>query len=193
MYWNRTGSNPKIRRNKIWGGQNGGILVYNSGKSMSFLSVLGTVGMKLWQTGCLTMLLCWFQVWASLRTMKYSTTQWQGCGLKPTATPPYAGTRSMMVEMVGFAYLMVAEVSLNRNKTVCELQILFFPLQYYIMWCFCIWRNSGREWHFQERPGWCAYKYKQSPCIEEEPNIWWLCCRWVCEFEYFYCFCRFFD
>lgn len=27
----RTGSNPKIRRNKIWGGQNGGILVYNSG------------------------------------------------------------------------------------------------------------------------------------------------------------------
>lgn len=29
----RTGSNPKIRRNKIWGGQNGGILVYNSGES----------------------------------------------------------------------------------------------------------------------------------------------------------------
>ena len=28
----RTGSNPKIRRNKIWGGQNGGILVYNSGE-----------------------------------------------------------------------------------------------------------------------------------------------------------------
>lgn len=29
--FSRTGSNPKIRRNKIWGGQNGGILVYNSG------------------------------------------------------------------------------------------------------------------------------------------------------------------
>ena len=27
----RTGSNPTIRRNKIWGGQNGGILVYNGG------------------------------------------------------------------------------------------------------------------------------------------------------------------
>ncbi|WAR19120.1 FBX11-like protein [Mya arenaria] len=31
---NRTGSNPLIRRNKIWGGQNGGILVYNSGLGM---------------------------------------------------------------------------------------------------------------------------------------------------------------
>lgn len=30
-FQHRTGSNPKIRRNKIWGGQNGGILVYNSG------------------------------------------------------------------------------------------------------------------------------------------------------------------
>lgn len=30
----RTGSNPKIRRNKIWGGQNGGILVYNSGEPL---------------------------------------------------------------------------------------------------------------------------------------------------------------
>ena len=30
----RTGSNPLIRRNKIWGGQNGGILVYNSGLGM---------------------------------------------------------------------------------------------------------------------------------------------------------------
>ena len=28
----RTGSNPTIRRNKIFGGKNGGILVYNSGK-----------------------------------------------------------------------------------------------------------------------------------------------------------------
>lgn len=27
----RTGSNPKITRNKIWGGQNGGVLVYNGG------------------------------------------------------------------------------------------------------------------------------------------------------------------
>ena len=27
----RTGSDPIIRRNKIWGGQNGGILVYNGG------------------------------------------------------------------------------------------------------------------------------------------------------------------
>jgi len=27
----RTGSNPLVRSNKIWGGQNGGILVYNSG------------------------------------------------------------------------------------------------------------------------------------------------------------------
>lgn len=29
--FNRTGSNPVIRGNKIWGGQNGGVLVYNSG------------------------------------------------------------------------------------------------------------------------------------------------------------------
>ena len=29
----RTRSNPVIRRNKIWGGENGGILVYNEGKS----------------------------------------------------------------------------------------------------------------------------------------------------------------
>ena len=27
----RTGSNPVIRGNKIWGGQNGGVLVYNGG------------------------------------------------------------------------------------------------------------------------------------------------------------------
>ena len=27
----RTGSNPVIKMNKIWGGQNGGILVYNGG------------------------------------------------------------------------------------------------------------------------------------------------------------------
>jgi parallel beta-helix repeat protein len=27
----RTGSNPLVKNNKIWGGQNGGILVYNSG------------------------------------------------------------------------------------------------------------------------------------------------------------------
>ena len=31
MYLCRTGSNPVIRGNKIWGGQNGGVLVYNSG------------------------------------------------------------------------------------------------------------------------------------------------------------------
>lgn len=30
----RTGSNPKITRNKIWGGQNGGVLVYNGGKGV---------------------------------------------------------------------------------------------------------------------------------------------------------------
>ena len=30
----RTGSNPFIRKNKIWGGQNGGILVYNGGLGM---------------------------------------------------------------------------------------------------------------------------------------------------------------
>lgn len=33
----RTGSNPKIRRNKIWGGQNGGILVYNSGRFVFYV------------------------------------------------------------------------------------------------------------------------------------------------------------
>lgn len=27
----RTGSNPIIKGNKIWGGQNGGVLVYNGG------------------------------------------------------------------------------------------------------------------------------------------------------------------
>lgn len=31
MFGFRTGSNPVIRGNKIWGGQNGGVLVYNSG------------------------------------------------------------------------------------------------------------------------------------------------------------------
>lgn len=36
-FFDRTGSNPKIRRNKIWGGQNGGILVYNSGEKQSSL------------------------------------------------------------------------------------------------------------------------------------------------------------
>lgn len=30
-FLSRTGSNPIIRRNKIWGGQNGGVLVYNGG------------------------------------------------------------------------------------------------------------------------------------------------------------------
>jgi len=30
----RTGSNPKITRNKIWGGQNGGVLVYNNGNGV---------------------------------------------------------------------------------------------------------------------------------------------------------------
>jgi F-box protein 11 len=34
MCFFRTGSNPVIRRNKIWGGQNGGILVYNSGQGV---------------------------------------------------------------------------------------------------------------------------------------------------------------
>ena len=32
--FHRTGSNPFIRKNKIWGGQNGGILVYNGGLGM---------------------------------------------------------------------------------------------------------------------------------------------------------------
>ena len=39
-YWpilcSRSGSNPTINRNKIWGGQNGGVLVYNGGKVLSF-------------------------------------------------------------------------------------------------------------------------------------------------------------
>lgn len=37
----RTGSNPIIRGNKIWGGQNGGILVYNGGlgKNFKFIDV----------------------------------------------------------------------------------------------------------------------------------------------------------
>lgn len=39
LYLIRTGSNPKIRRNKIWGGQNGGILVYNSGEKRSLFCV----------------------------------------------------------------------------------------------------------------------------------------------------------
>ena len=40
MYWSilysRSGSNPSINRNKIWGGQIGGVLVYNGGKMLSF-------------------------------------------------------------------------------------------------------------------------------------------------------------
>ena len=40
MYWSilysRSGSNPTINRNKIWGGQNGGVLVYNGGEVLSF-------------------------------------------------------------------------------------------------------------------------------------------------------------
>uniref|UniRef100_A0A1I7XHY1 Beta_helix domain-containing protein n=1 Tax=Heterorhabditis bacteriophora TaxID=37862 RepID=A0A1I7XHY1_HETBA len=36
----RTGSNPKITRNKIWGGQNGGVLVYNGGQgTMKYLTM----------------------------------------------------------------------------------------------------------------------------------------------------------
>lgn len=31
FFYYRTGSNPIICRNKIWGGQNGGVLVYNGG------------------------------------------------------------------------------------------------------------------------------------------------------------------
>lgn len=31
FFFIRTGSNPIIRGNKIWGGQNGGVLVYNGG------------------------------------------------------------------------------------------------------------------------------------------------------------------
>ena len=30
----RTGSNPVIKRNKIFGGKNGGVLIYNSGKQL---------------------------------------------------------------------------------------------------------------------------------------------------------------
>ena len=30
-FFNRTGSNPVIRKNKIFGGKNGGVLIYNSG------------------------------------------------------------------------------------------------------------------------------------------------------------------
>lgn len=30
----RTGSNPQIRRNKIFGGKNGGVLIYNSGEGI---------------------------------------------------------------------------------------------------------------------------------------------------------------
>ena len=30
----RTGSNPHIRRNKIFGGKNGGVLIYNSGEGV---------------------------------------------------------------------------------------------------------------------------------------------------------------
>lgn len=44
---NRTGSNPKIRRNKIWGGQNGGILVYNSGNISCLLLELLWFGLIL--------------------------------------------------------------------------------------------------------------------------------------------------
>lgn len=31
FFFSRTGSNPIIKGNKIWGGQNGGVLVYNGG------------------------------------------------------------------------------------------------------------------------------------------------------------------
>ena len=34
----RSGSNPCIRRNKIWGGQNGGVLAYNGGRVFTKLS-----------------------------------------------------------------------------------------------------------------------------------------------------------
>ena len=34
----RSGSNPCIRRNKIWGGQNGGVLAYNGGRVFIKLS-----------------------------------------------------------------------------------------------------------------------------------------------------------
>ena len=34
VYLYRTGSNPVIRRNKIFGGKNGGVLIYNSGEGL---------------------------------------------------------------------------------------------------------------------------------------------------------------
>ena len=34
LHSNRTGSNPNIRRNKIFGGKNGGVLIYNSGEGV---------------------------------------------------------------------------------------------------------------------------------------------------------------
>ena len=34
LHYIRTGSNPHIRRNKIFGGKNGGVLIYNSGEGV---------------------------------------------------------------------------------------------------------------------------------------------------------------
>lgn len=44
------------------------------------------------------------QGWASLRTMRYLTMPWQEYGSRPTATPPYAGTRSTTAGMAVSAY-----------------------------------------------------------------------------------------
>lgn len=104
----RTGSNPKIRRNKIWGGQNGGILVYNSGERRKCISrrapviVFPFIDTSSWNV---------FKAWVSSRTMKSLTTPWQECGSRRTATLPCGGIRSMTAETAASAYSTGEEVA----------------------------------------------------------------------------------
>lgn len=57
--------------------------------------------------------------------MRSLTMQWQECGLRRTATPLYGETRSTMGEMVGSAFSMVEEVTIQSSLSPAEMQPLF--------------------------------------------------------------------
>lgn len=70
------------------------------------------------------------QGWASLRTMRYLTMPWLEYGSRQTATPPYAGTRSMMAVMVVSAYSTAEGVRLKKLESL-QMQINSNVLDHY--------------------------------------------------------------
>ena len=73
MVFFRTGSNPHIKKNKIFGGKNGGVLIYNSGKIiLNYLSEI---------------ILFTDQERAYWRRMISMATHLLECGSRPTAIP----------------------------------------------------------------------------------------------------------